>query len=230
MRVLVTRPVEDAKETAALLLARGHEPLIAPLLDIRFFDGELALDGVQAIAATSSNGVRAVARRTERRDLPLFAVGEKTADVARGLGFARIETGPGDAASLARSICGWARPDQGTILYAAGETDTGSFEPALAASGYSVRRDVLYAAVPAGVLPANARAAIAGRSLDAVLLFSPRTAHIFASLVGREELAACMRDVRICCISDAAAVGKLLKSTVCVAARPDQESLLRLLD
>ena len=40
------------------------------------------LDGVQAILATSANGVRALARRTPRRDLPLFAVGPQTA--ARG--------------------------------------------------------------------------------------------------------------------------------------------------
>ena len=32
MRVLITRPEEDAARTAALLKARGHEAIIAPLL------------------------------------------------------------------------------------------------------------------------------------------------------------------------------------------------------
>ena len=65
MRVLVTRPAEDAEETAAELVARGHEPVIAPLVDIRFVEGPpLELDSVQAVLATSRNGVRALSLRT----------------------------------------------------------------------------------------------------------------------------------------------------------------------
>ncbi len=84
MRVLVTRPKEDAEETAQLLAARGHQALVAPLLETRFFDGAaLTLEGVQAVLATSANGVRALARRTARRDVPLFAVGPQTAEAAK---------------------------------------------------------------------------------------------------------------------------------------------------
>ena len=36
MRVLVTRPDDDAEETAAKLIALGHEPIVAPLLEIKF--------------------------------------------------------------------------------------------------------------------------------------------------------------------------------------------------
>src|SRR4051812_49138915 len=88
MRVLITRPLEDAEETGRQLALRGHEPLVAPLLSTQFFDGpEVALDGVQAILATSANGVRALARRTPRRDVALFAVGPQTAAQAQSLGF-----------------------------------------------------------------------------------------------------------------------------------------------
>ena len=70
MRVLVTRPEDDARETAVRLKALGHEPILAPLISIRFIDGpDIDLAGVQALIATSSNGVRALARRTSRRDI-----------------------------------------------------------------------------------------------------------------------------------------------------------------
>jgi len=61
MRVLITRALDDAEESARLLVLRGHQGLVAPLLTVRFFDGpDVALDDVQAILATSANGVRAL--------------------------------------------------------------------------------------------------------------------------------------------------------------------------
>jgi uroporphyrinogen-III synthase len=83
MRVLVTRPQPDALETANMLIARGHQPIVAPLVRVNYHDGpEIDLSGVQAILATSANGVRALSRRLARRDLPVFAVGPKTAHTA----------------------------------------------------------------------------------------------------------------------------------------------------
>jgi len=87
MRVLVTRPLDDALEIQILLAARGHEVVVAPLLRVAFRRGtEIDLTGVQAILATSANGVRALAQRTERRDVPVFAVGPQTAQAAQALG------------------------------------------------------------------------------------------------------------------------------------------------
>ena len=63
MRILVTRPWDDAREISRKSEERGHRVICAPLLTIEFFDGpEISLDGVQAILATSANGVRALVR------------------------------------------------------------------------------------------------------------------------------------------------------------------------
>src|SRR5690348_2420424 len=121
MRVLVTRPEPDAGETASRLTALGHAPLVAPLLKIEFVDGEsLSLDDVQAVLATSANGVRALVRRTERRDVPLFAVGQQTAALARALGFDSVASANGDAAALTALVEGEVEPGRGAVLHAAG--------------------------------------------------------------------------------------------------------------
>jgi len=39
MRLLVTRPEPDASREAETLIARGHEPVLAPLLAIEFVPG-----------------------------------------------------------------------------------------------------------------------------------------------------------------------------------------------
>ena len=98
MKILVTRPLEDGRQIAARLAEMGHQALLAPLLEPRFFDGpEPALDDVQAILATSANGVRALIRRTPRRDIPIFAVGPQTAEEATKAGFTEVRSADGDA-------------------------------------------------------------------------------------------------------------------------------------
>ena len=121
MRVLVTRPLEDGQAIAGRLAALGHQTLLAPLLTTRFFDGpEPDLADVQAILATSANGVRAFVRRSIRRDVPLFAVGPQTAEEARNAGFADVRDADGDARTLAAAAARWAAPDKGTLLHVAG--------------------------------------------------------------------------------------------------------------
>lgn len=63
MRVIVTRPAEDAADLAATLSGMGHETILAPLLDIRLApDADLPALPWQAVLITSANGARALAR------------------------------------------------------------------------------------------------------------------------------------------------------------------------
>ena len=63
MRLLVTRPEEDAVAFKAHLIAQGHQVTIEPLLVINTDDAdEIDLEGAQAIMATSRNGLRALAK------------------------------------------------------------------------------------------------------------------------------------------------------------------------
>jgi len=233
MRVLVTRPLDDAMETTAQLAARGHQSVIAPLLEIRFYGGPpISLDGIQAILATSSNGVRALSRRSDRRDLPLFAVGAHTASIALSLGFSNVRNANGDARALAAALPTWANPQSGALLHVAGAEKPGQFAVDLRALGFDVQTAALYRAFPVPRLPAAAREALQVGNIDAILLFSPRTAQIFVSCVNDEGLQACCRACIVCCISEAAA--KPLKSLRLPDVRwpslPNQAGMLALLE
>lgn len=232
MRVLVTRPVEDAERTAAELEARGHQAVIAPLLEIRFREGpQIVLDGVQAILATSANGIRALARRTARRDLPVFAVGPQTAKAARTLGFIAVRSADGDAARLAEAVAAWARPAAGALYHPSGAQTRGGLAERLMSAGFTVRSEALYEALLPEALPPTAAVALERGELEAVLLYSPRSARIFARLVGAAGLGRACGRLAALCISQAAADGlaPLEFRTVAVAARPDQHHLLALL-
>ncbi len=229
MRVLVTRPIEDGEETARQLALRGHSALVAPLLTTRFPDGpEVTLDGVQAILATSANGVRALARRSARRNVALFAVGPQTAAEAQSLGFQSVKSADGDAAALAQATRIWAAPDKGALLHVAGEGNDGKLAQMLA--GFSVRREILYAVTAVEKMPQAAALALRQGQIDAALFFSPRSAAIFRDCARQENLP--VQDLIAACISPAAAaaLAPLAWRQIRVAAKPNQQSLLEALD
>jgi uroporphyrinogen-III synthase len=229
MRVLITRPEEDAARIAALLKARGHEAVIAPLLSVRFHDGaEISLDGIQAVLATSANGVRALARRSTRRDVPLFAVGPQTEDEALRLGFQTVRNAQGDARALAAATAGWASPSAGPLLHVKGAEAGGTLAGLLTARGFEVRSTVLYEVAAVTRLPAAVRNLVDGRRIDAALFFSPRSARTFhdcaADLDVSHLIAVCISE------ATAAALAPLAFREVRVAPEPNQIAVLACLD
>ncbi len=233
MRILITRPKEDAARFAELLQARGHEPLCASLLSVRFFDGpELTFENVSAILATSANGMRAFARRTVRRDLTILAVGPQTADAARAAGFERIECADGDASTLAEAVLGWVKPEDGVLLHAASADNEGRVKVLLAEEGYTVDVVLLYEVVAVAKLPVIAREALAHNALDATVVFSPRSAMALRDCILRANLAEACRRLAAVCISRATAdaLSPLAFGQIAVAAKPNQDAMLEQVD
>jgi uroporphyrinogen-III synthase len=234
MRLLVTRPEPDATRQAETLAARGHEPVIAPLLLVEPAAGAaFQLDGAQALIVTSRNALRALASHPAlgaARALPLFAVGEATAKAANELGFSRVAAGPGTGAALAELIAETLDPERGALVHLAGETLAFDLKSALQAEGFTVRQPVLYRAVPATRLPEAVLALLNAGRLDGVVLMSPRTAAIFAALVARHEAQTAASRLDCYCLSAAVAQSlEPLKARTIVAARPREEDLLALI-
>jgi uroporphyrinogen-III synthase len=93
--------------------------------------------------------------------------------------------------------------------------------------GYDVKREILYA-VDALPLSAAAVTALQQGAIDAALFFSPRSASIFVEAAASLPLC----DIMALCISPAtaAALPPGLFDEIRIAARPNQDSLLALLD
>jgi uroporphyrinogen-III synthase len=228
VRVLITRPVALAQALARRLETCGHDVVIEPLLTIEPLPVALELGGVQAIAVTSANAAPALGAA---RHLPVFAVGDASAAAARAAGCLQVESAEGDAASLARRIVASCRPGGGAILHLCGTDVRAGLAEALRDAGFHVLRQTVYRARPTQALSAPTRAALRA-GIDAVLLFSPRTALIFAELVVRQGLERCLGGTDACCLSAAVAQSccELAWRSVRIAARPDQDALVDLLE
>ena len=227
MRILITRPAEDGAEIAHFLAARGHEALLAPLLSVHIHDGPpLDLAGIQAVLATSANGVRALAQRTSGRDIPIFAVGPQTRDAAARSGFIRIRSADGDAAALAEAVPQWADPAAGVLLHAAGAEGSGWLAERLTERGFAVRRRELYRVEAAAHLPPLTVRAVEGNEVQAAMFFSPRSAQAFVDCAARAGLSTA-RLVAVCISANTArALEGQAFAEIRIAAAPNQAALL----
>jgi uroporphyrinogen-III synthase len=233
MRVLVTRPRADAENTVQRLTARGIEAVVEPILDIRFLPvPPIDTAGAQAFLATSANGVRALAAATPERALPLFAVGEASAAVARDLGFAPVRAASGDVNGLAALAAEVLSPAGGALIQAAASVEAGDLSGRLTDAGFEVRKIKLYESRAAESLSPALVEGLKSARIDAAMFFSPRTARTFVTLAETAGVAEALMSVAAYALSPAVA-GALRTvewRAVRVSPRPEQKALFAIFD
>ena len=232
MHVLVTRPIQDAEPLIARLGELGVEASAEPLISIVIKEGaKPKLSGVQGILATSANGIRAFAALEQTRELPVYAVGDATAQAAVEAGFERVESAGGDVDALAELVAARVEPAAGALLHVAGTKLSGNLGETLEEKGFTYLRSVLYEAIAATGMTSGTAGAIREGRFDGVLFFSPRTAEHFVILARKARLVRACSGLSAFCLSHAVAeqVGAISWRDVYVAEHPDQESLLALL-
>lgn len=233
MRVLVTRSAPDVDGDLARLAKRGHQGIACPLFHTEPVPGaRISVGDAQAVLVTSRTGVRALAGADPERGVPLLAVGDATAEAARGCGYAQVESAGGDWLALAALARRRLNPARGPILHAGGAAVAGDLVGALGAEGFAVDHVALYRARARETLPRAGREALEDGGVEAVLLFSPRTAATFARLVAAASLGARCSSLEALCISPnvAKAAAPLPWRRARAADTPDSDSLYRLLD
>ena len=86
MKVIVTRPRDQAGPLVARLEELGLEVVECPLIEIEPFDEAVDVEGYEWVIVTSPNGARELARRANGSLPKVAAVGPGTAETLRELG------------------------------------------------------------------------------------------------------------------------------------------------
>jgi uroporphyrinogen-III synthase len=223
VRLLVTRPEPDASETAARLRALDIEAVVDPLLRSVTLPTTLPpAEGFAALAITSANALRVLDERGEiarLQTLPVYTVGDKSAAVARQMGFAQVESAGGNAHDLVALLAG-AGVD-GPVLYPTGRHQAADLAKALAPHGVMVITAAIYEMVPAERLAADIAA------VDGALFYSRRTAETFARLAPAD---AHRSRPGMLCLSEAVAAPLMAAHFVRVslADHPSEEAMMAL--
>ena len=200
------------------------------MLEIRPLRAPLPPSGhVQGILATSGNAIPALP--ASHRHLPLFAVGDATAQRARAAGFEQVSSAGGDSGALAALVEKTCDRNAGPLLFACGRDQGKALAGELRSRGYGIVRRVVYAAAPAHTLPNVAREAFSSGWLTAALFFSTETARHCVRLLQAAQLHESVRSVDALAIGQPAAVAlqTLPWRRTRIAAQPNQDAMLALL-
>jgi uroporphyrinogen-III synthase len=234
VRLLITRPEPDAQRTAAVLRARGHDVVAAPLLRIEpAADAKIGEGPWAAILITSANAADAIVahvRVAPLRALPVFAVGRRSAEAMAAAGFADVTSTDGNVSDLARLVAARLQP-AATLLYLAGEDRSGDLAGDLRTRGFAVETTIIYRAIAATGLPPAATEALAS-GIDGVLHFSRRSAEAYVNAArAAGQLANALKPIHFCL---SARVGEPLAQAgaadIRVAERPNEAALIALID
>ncbi len=235
-RVLVTRPEPGASRTARRLAEAGFEPVVLPLTEIRpLAVGPLSRSTtVDAVAVTSANAIRNTPRQLIETlaGKPLFAVGNRTACLAREAGFSRVFEGEGGAVGLAGQMTAQLGPNA-QVLYLCGRVRRPEFEadPCRWRAG-GRRAGNLRHRRKSTSLPTLSSPACRNEPVDAALVLSARTAEAVSSIVRLAGAAHLFANTRYFCISErvAAALTGIDRGHIYVAETPDEDALMTLLE
>ncbi len=228
-RVLVTRAADQAAETASLLMARGHQPVIAPLRRVeRLVAG---LDGPlpERIVVTSQNALTGLAVPIAWWNIPLVAVGKATAIAASEAGFTCVTDAAGDAHSVAAVVLAQGLSPQ-PVLFLSGQPRKPHFEAILDAAGQPVRVIETYRMVENPHFAEAVAHALKNGGVDASLHFSAESASAYVAALGLAGSLAHSATARHIVLSEDVAqpllAAGIADRQITIAKRPDQLALL----
>lgn len=219
-KIWITRPKKDAiRFIADLRLAKNGIELasiVEPLIEVEYlpinYTEILENCSVGGFIVTSKNGLRGFCSGLETnpfQDVPLFAVGSSTADLARSFGFSDVRVGAGRAEGLVSLI---EELDQGSELEERSRFihlrgDQSAFDLKMALNNLNHRFDELlcYRMMESEALSDDLVDQLKNNRIKSIILMSPRTAKVCGRLINQYNLTDHVRTLDYICLSDAVA-------------------------
>ena len=234
--ILITRPDVEAEAYKQELKQAGFSSVISPMLKIVPVDFQVPdLSPYMALIFTSAQAITAFAASTKIRNLPVYTVGQASAEHARSFGFFNVIAAAGDGADLARLIGDRHRGEAARFLHVRGEDVAFDLDEALSSQGFRIDPLIVYRAALAESFTPEALAALQNGQIKAAVFFSRRTAQNFINLIAQENLGTALTGIKALCISQSVLECVQPKHglnrwlAVYVSSSPDRSGLLKLL-
>lgn len=226
--VIITRPEPGLGETASAIAQLGWVPVLAPALHVRPCAVRRLPARPAALLLTSGQAVASAAQSVQP-SIPVFAVGDRTAQKAREAGFATVHSAQGNAQALLHMLLQCCVPRQGPLLLFSGAGQGLELASSLRVHGFRVVRRVAYQADAVAGFSASAYQALQVGNVAAILFFSARSAQSWLQNVPDGDMSMHVRTLHAIVISDT--VVKTLhqagwQGPVTVAATPDAPAML----
>ncbi|MCF8496197.1 MAG: uroporphyrinogen-III synthase [Alphaproteobacteria bacterium] len=202
--ILITRPREDAELFARALREKGFSALVCPMLEIAPCSfAEPDLEHCRGLVFTSAQAVRTFSEKTTLRNLPVFVVGEQTAQTAREKGYGNLVVAEGNAESLERVLLQESSDGEGFFLHVRGDWISYPLGQGLEKKNVKINELVVYTARLVSFLEPVVKEPMITGQVRAVTFFSKRTAQAFLECLERDGLFKYLHGIKALCISRA---------------------------
>lgn len=235
--VLITRTRPDADQLALRLEDMGYGTLIEPMLAVRPTHAPSPHDPIctEGLVITSAQAMRHLHSGVVRsilRDKPVYAVGPKTAAIARDRGFTHVRDGGGDVRALGSFLksCPEVTPSS-RLMHVCGRDIAHETSDIMRQVPGHVWTWVVYEADPVDRFSPAAMDAMRTKRVRAVLLYSARAGEALTTCVQAYEQPEALKNTIILCLSQAVleSVKSIPSGGTYAAHTPDEDALLALL-
>jgi uroporphyrinogen-III synthase len=236
--LLVLRPENSARTLIDKLVMLGAKVTHFPISQQQAVDAP-DLDGnYSGSILTSAYGVHFFKKKVEAApimqslyDLPLYAVGDKTAQKARDAGFKKVFSANGDGAALAKLIIELHPKSDSPMLYPCAKNRQFDMETALIAADIALNHWVLYETIYSQNLPDALIQDLTLNRIDGILHYSAKSAENFFYLLEKHALLNHINGVKHYVLSQEIShhIPAQFNATIEIAAKPNEHEILNLI-
>jgi uroporphyrinogen-III synthase len=184
---LITRTQPGAQVSQVQLQAVGHQAIVVPAAIISPTHANIDCTGVQALLMTSAAAARHAVIGPVLAALPVYAVGDATAEAATKAGFTNVISAGGDGATLAVLAADRMKTNAGALLHLRGNEVAGDVTGMLSACGFETRFVEVYDTKDHPDFQEEICRHLAEKS-GFVLFHSPAGARRFANAIERRRI------------------------------------------
>lgn len=216
---------------AAELAEHGIASIISPVMRIELLGLGSVATPPTAMLVTSRHALHALAELpADWRSLPLYCVGDATAEAARMVGFPHVIAGGGEVLSLLPQVALAVGPGS-RVLYLSGEETRADVATLLASAAITVDTQVVYRAIAETALDATVLEALKAHTLRAAAFFSPRSAALACGLLKAHKVADAAAQMEAFCLSlnVAGEAGALPWAKLYAAHQPTRTAMVQLI-
>lgn len=235
--VVITRTRPDADALAARIEAMGYRALTEPMLTVKATHAPTPHDPmcVEGLVVTSAQALRhlnTLVREVAFLHKPLYAVGPRTAQLARDRGWVNVHDGGGDVKALGDFLK--SRKEIGPssrLLHICGRDIAQDTRATLAAVPGIILDWIVYETEGASGFSQDFLEALRTGAIHAVLFYSTRAAAVFAQNVQTYIRDQSLNQIKLLCLAPSMieSLATLHSGGTYAASRPEEDAILALL-
>ncbi len=203
MNIILTRPLNDTENLMQELFDLGHKIIHIPTLKIKSANLEkIDIENFNALVFTSSNAVKNLSIKGEKKKIKCFCVGSVTEKIARLNGFTKTISASGNVNALKNLILNTKELKKNDKLaYICGDQITLELDKELGREGFRVKKFINYFSEKITSLNDANIDLIKKYPPNVIFVYSLRSAESFNSIVANYSLAPMMTQSIVMCIS-----------------------------